>query len=284
MPAIPDSHPAESAQVPLPLKERIKRWVPKILLLVYRFFRTGDFLSVGSFLFRKIPSVTLVDRLMVIMRLYRVTYNVTCEHVESEVLPAMRAILSMPYETPGAVVEAGCFKGGGTTKLSIAAKLAQRELFVFDSFEGIPANSESHENNIWGGRVRFSKGDYCSPIDEVTENVRRFGELGVCRFIKGFFEDSMPGFREPVVVAYLDVDLASSTRTCLKYVWPLLVTGGILFSQDGHLPLVIEAFEDEDFWTQELNCAKPQIHGLGTSKLIWCRKDQRQALQGCEGS
>jgi hypothetical protein len=51
------------------------------------------------------------------------------------------------------------------------------------------------------------------------------------------------------------------------------VPGGVLFSQDGHLPLVLEVFDDDDFWRRELKTWKPQIHGFGTSKLIWCRKE-----------
>jgi O-methyltransferase len=145
-------------------------------------------------------------------------------------------------------------------------------LVVFDSFGGIPENSERHEQNIWGGRVGFCKGDYRGSLEEVAENVRRFGNLPQCRFVKGFFEDTIPHFSQPVVAAYLDVDLSSSTRTCLKWLRPLLVSGGVLFSQDGHLPLVLEVFDDDGFWRRELRTSKPQIHGFGNSKVIWCRK------------
>ena len=66
----------------------------------------------------------------------------------------------------------------------------------------------------------------------------------------------------------MDVDLASSTRTCLKYLYPLLEPSGTLYSQDGHLPLVIDVFADTDFWLQEVGCAKPSIDGLRQKKLI----------------
>ena len=260
----------------LPLKEKIKARVPKALLIVYRLFRTGDIVSVCSFLWTKVPRAKFLERWRVVRQLYRITYNLPCGHVQSEIIAPIKAMLAMPIAMQGVVVEAGCFKGGGTAKLSVAARRAGRELFVFDSFEGIPDNSEPHDKNIWGGRVRFSKGDYCGALEEVTNNVRRFGDLEVCHFVKGLFHDTMPDFSRPVVIAYLDVDLASSTRTCLKHLWPLLVPGGILFSQDGHLPLVLKVFDDDDFWRQELKTAKPQIHGLGTSQLIWCRKDFNQ--------
>jgi hypothetical protein len=78
----------------------------------------------------------------------------------------------------------------------------------------------------------------------------------------------MPKFNEPVAAAYLDVDLAASTRTCLKYLYPLLEKGGSLYSQDGHLPLVISVFDDADFWLNEVGFEKPPIYGLGEKKLI----------------
>jgi len=58
----------------------------------------------------------------------------------------------------------------------------------------------------------------------------------------------MPTFDQSVIVAYIDVDLANSTRTCLKYLFPRLVRGGVIFSQDGHLPLVIDVMADANFW------------------------------------
>ena len=78
----------------------------------------------------------------------------------------------------------------------------------------------------------------------------------------------MPDFSKPIIAAYIDVDLASSTRTCLKYLYPLLFPKGVFFSQDGHLPLVIDVFSDEKFWEKEVGFNKPLIAGLGKKKLI----------------
>ena len=105
-------------------------------------------------------------------------------------------------------------------------------------------------------------------MDEVRDNVRRFGEPSICEFVKGWFEDTMPGFNRPITTAYIDVDLANSTRTCLKYLYPLLVPGGTLYSQDGHLPLVIDVVNDVGFWENEVGCPRPAIEGLGRQRLI----------------
>ena len=68
--------------------------------------------------------------------------------------------------------------------------------------------------------------------------------------------------------AYIDVDLASSTKTCIKYLYPLLVPGGVIVSQDGAFPLVIDLFKDKDLWEDELGVPVPKVEGLGTSKML----------------
>ena len=42
----------------------------------------------------------------------------------------------------GVVVECGCFQGGSATNLSLVCKLADRELVLYDSFEGLPGGRE----------------------------------------------------------------------------------------------------------------------------------------------
>jgi O-methyltransferase len=54
----------------------------------------------------------------------------------------------------------------------------------------------------------------------------------------------------------------------LKYLYPLLVPGGAIFSQDGHLPLVLEVLQDPTFWAEEVGVPVPPMEGLGTSKLV----------------
>jgi O-methyltransferase len=263
---------AQAAHQQSSFKLRIRERVPLPILALYRLFRKGNGKSLGSFLLDSGP-LSFRARITLVRRIYRVSSHVRCQHSEEEILQFCRTILSIPPDVRGCIVEAGCFKGGSTAKFSLASSLAGRELVVFDSFEGIPENTELHDRNIWGGQARFRAGDYRGTLEEVEENVREFGALEVCCFIKGWFDLTMPQFSWPVAAIYLDVDLASSTSTCLKYLWPLLVPGGYLFSQDGHLPLVLEVLNDDQFWKRELNTLKPVIHGFGASKLIWCRKE-----------
>lgn len=257
-------------------RHAIKQWIigrlPGHSLTTWRLFRTGDWRDVLAFLLSNDLGVSFPTRFQLICGFHSISAHVPCEHLQAEMLAFLRAMFLLPTSLHGCIVECGCFKGGGTAKLSLAAKLARRELVVFDSFEGIPENDETHRSNIWGGRVSFLRGDYCGSLEEVQSNVREFGEIEACKFVKGMFQDTLPTFGDPVAAAYLDVDLASSTETCLRYLWPLLAPGGILFSQDGHLPLVLEVLTDEGLWREQVGTAKPTIHGLGKKKLIWMQK------------
>ncbi|HET89922.1 MAG TPA: methyltransferase [Chloroflexi bacterium] len=252
------------------IKAAIKRRIPPPWLTFRHvlWLYPGDPIRVLVFLLKgwSNNSISFGERLRLIKRLYRITFNLDCPHTQSQILAVLEAIFST---SQGCIVEAGCFKGGSTAKFSIGAKMTNKRLVVFDSFQGIPDNEESHDKSIFGKHVGpFQPGSYCGALDEVQQNVQRFGEIAACEFVEGWFEDTLPGFAEKIGVIYLDVDLVSSTRTCLKFLYPLLIPGGILFSQDGHLPLVVEAFDDDAFWEHEVGCKKPPIQGLGTSALL----------------
>jgi len=218
----------------------------------------------------RIGDLSARERRALLRRFERITRNVHCPHTQQQMIEIADAILSVPPEVEGCIVEAGAYKGGSTSKLSIAARLVGRELYVFDSFEGLPDNDERHERSILGHSVQgwFRGGAYHGTLDEVRRNIATYGEIDVCRFVKGWFEQTMPSFDKPIAVAFLDVDLASSTKTCLKYLYPLLAPGGVLLSHDGAFPLVMQVYGDDRFWEEEVGCKKPVIDGLGQRQLI----------------
>lgn len=222
--------------------------------------------EVLGFLRNRGTDVSFATRLGIVKQYYVTSANVDCPHTPGEILAYVETILTLPRSVPGRVVEAGCYKGGSTAKFSLAARLAHRDLVVFDSFEGIPPNVEDHASTAHGDN--FATGAYKGTLDEVRANVAKYGCIASVRFTKGWFEDTLPHFKEPIAAIYLDVDLVSSTRTCLKYLYPLLQPGGVLYSQDGHLPLVCDLFDDAAFWEREVGTCKPIIEGLRKRKLI----------------
>lgn len=251
------------------MKSLLKKSLPAPAYNILRALRNvSDLFACISFLRNQSLNVSLRDRIWLLKQFYLISFSVDSPHTQAEILACVQSILSLPRNSKGVVVEAGCYKGSSTAKFSLAADIVGKELVVFDSFRGIPANDEPHERNIFGKPAGFTQGSYCGALDEVEANVAKYGRIDRCRFVQGWFQDTLPEFKELISAVYLDVDLASSTRTCLKYFYPLLESGGVLYSHDGHLPLVIDVFHDDNFWTSEVGCNRPQVVGLGEKKLI----------------
>ena len=172
-------------------------------------------ITVLEIVFGAKPTADWWKRAGLIRKIYAVSEQIDCRHEQTEILAFVKEILSLPAGRPGCIVEAGCFLGGSTAKFSLAAQFTGRELVVFDSFEGLPPNEEQHHVDIRGNPIEFTAGKYRGTLNQVRSNIARCGAVDVCRFVKGWFEESLPPFDEPIAALYLDVDLASSTQTCI---------------------------------------------------------------------
>lgn len=256
-------------------RTRLKRLLPRMLYDVLRVAATPwDTLAALRFLADGRLPLPPAQRRQLVRRLYRISSHVDCPHDESQILEFLTVVLTLPATVAGCIVEAGCYKGGSAAKFSLAARAAGRELVLFDSFAGLPnASGDANGRSIFGRKVAFAQGDWCGTLAEVQENVARFGDPASCRYVPGWFEQTLPQFREPVAAVFLDVDLASSTRTCLKHLYPLLSPGGWLFSHDGHLQPVVDVYADSEFWQREVGCPRPEIQGLGTNAFLRIRKE-----------
>jgi O-methyltransferase len=268
------------------LRSTIKKHValPWPLLYIYRkaYYAPKDIPAAFRFIFSGTKSPTTFGaRLALVLKFYKISYYVDCPHTEHEMIAMTRQILDLGRAAvavkgvaavSGVIVEAGSFHGGSTAKLSLVAKLCDRQLHVFDSFEGMPENNESHGKSIYGREHHFPKGSHAVPFEEVKNNVARYGDASRAQYHKGFFSDTMPSFRELVAAACVNVDLVQSTRDCFRYLYPLLPPGGIIISQDAHFPWIIELFESDAFWRDEIGIKKPAMEGLGTLKFVTVRK------------
>jgi O-methyltransferase len=191
--------------------------------------------------------------------------NITTSPVDGLLLA--HALLAL--DVPGTVVECGCFTGGSTAKLSILAKLTGRDLVVFDSFEGLPEADgvlarDTHLRDARGSGVVWTRGTYDARLELVRGNVERFGEASACRFVKGWFRDTLTPENLPAAIAFAftDVDLASSARECVAGLWPRLAEGGVYFSHDIAFLNVLQVFTDPELW-REVGDRQPVVFGAG---------------------
>jgi O-methyltransferase len=113
-------------------------------------------------------------------------------------------------------------------------------------------------------RVRtYTQGAYAGTLEEVRGNVRRFGVLDVCEFVVGYFSDTLPSFNESVAFAYVDADLVDSVRDCLTFLWPKLVPGGFMFTDEAHHNRIAELFFDRSWWSEVMGVEPPGLVGAG---------------------
>jgi len=232
---------------------------------------TRDRRAALSFLFARYPlELPLSERLLLLGRLLETTNAIRCYHTQVEMLAVIDEIFRLAGRPGLTVVEAGAAKGASTAKLSLATARAGGRMLVCDSFRGIPPHDEQL-CRLDGTAVQFRKGAFAGRLPTVQRNVARYGAPEVCEFFKGWFEETLPGFERPVDVVLLDVDLLSSTRTCLVHLFPRVRQGGVVFTQDGHIRAIVELLASERFWREEVGVPPPHIEGLGTRKMLAIR-------------
>jgi O-methyltransferase len=255
------------------LRSSIKKTIsiPWPILYIYRkvYYFPKDIKAACGFIFHGTKSATTFgQRVSLVRRFYVISYKVDCPHTENELITVARTILNLSPDVTGTVVEAGAFHGGSTAKLSLVCRLAGRQFAVFDSFEGMPNNNEVHGKSIFGREHHFPKGSHAVSLEEVKKNVEKYGDISRCSFFKGWFSRTMPDFKKPVALACINADLVQSTKDCLINLYPLVSKGGLILSQDGHFPWIIELLHDDQFWKKEIGIKKPHMKDLGTSKLV----------------
>jgi len=232
------------------------------------FLWTRDRRAVGSFLRARWPvAVPWTRRLAMIASFVRCTNAVRGYHTLAEMLVVADRILRRAGVPGLTVVECGTGKGASTAKLSLAVRHAGGRLIAFDSFRGIPANDERHES-IDGRTLVFREGAFAATLASVRRVVERHGAPEVCRFERGWFEDTLPAFREPLDLAFIDVDLLSSTRTCLTHLAPRLRQGGAILTHDGHIRAIAELLVDRRFWRDRVGTDPPRVERLDAGKLV----------------
>jgi O-methyltransferase len=141
-------------------------------------------------------------------------------------------------KVPGAIAELGVYRGGSARL--IASLKGDKELHLFDTFEGMPEvrlGLDYHSTGDFGG----------SWLEEVK---RYLGDYNQIFYYKGFFPDSAKELGKSPVrfsLVHLDVDIYESTKAGLEFFYPRINTGGIIISHDYRslrCPGVKKAFDE----------------------------------------
>jgi len=160
----------------------------------------------------------------------------------------------------GTIVECGVWRGG-SIMVAIATlnllKSRDREIFLFDTFEGLPKpdpildvdiwDNKGHDGWILEARSPESSNWAYASLNDVRSNVLGLGyPEKLIHFVKGMVERTIPGQSpDKIALLRLDTDWHSSTKHVLENLFAALVPGGVLIMDDyGHFMGARKAADD----------------------------------------
>ena len=123
----------------------------------------------------------------------------------------------------GDIAEVGVYRGG-SAKIICEVK-GKKNLYLFDTFEGLPKLNENHDDPS-----SFHKGQFANSLEDVRTYLRKYSNLYI---YKGLFPNTAKHIKnKKFSFIHLDVDLYESTLNCLKFFYPRMSIGGIIVSHD----------------------------------------------------
>lgn len=148
------------------------------------------------------------------------------------------------YQIPGDIVECGVWRGGSmhaAVRVLEAAGDTSRDLYLFDTFEGMPPPTEADRRNDGTTAesllARSSKKAAVwahATLEDVQQGFEQFSySEDKIHFVKGKVEDTIPAQApEQISLLRLDTDWYESTAHELEHLYPRLVSGGVLMIDD----------------------------------------------------
>ncbi len=139
---------------------------------------------------------------------------------------------------PGDVCEFGVAQGATSALLASELQNSDKNLWLFDSFEGLPAPTENDvlKDDIFNlGSMQAYRGTMRSGIDEVTARLRQLNfPVSRTKIVAGFIEQTIrqPQLPGAVCFAYVDFDFYEPIRTALTYLDRVLTPGGCVVVDD----------------------------------------------------
>lgn len=113
--------------------------------------------------------------------------------------------------------------------------LRKFNIFLFDSFEGLPNYNRTNDFNpawnkgLFKGSLNSIKSVIKNNLPEILPNVK---------FVKGFYENTLTQKLRASIIKYppsivnIDVDYYSSAKTVLEWIYPLCQEGSIFYFDD----------------------------------------------------
>lgn len=145
------------------------------------------------------------------------------------------ALAAIREKVPGDFVETGVWRGGASIFMKGVLRAmgdTERNLWVADSFEGLPAPDAKYPADV---KSRLHLMPYLAvSVEQVRANFERYGLLDDrVKFLKGWFKDTLPVAPiQKISVLRLDGDLYESTMDSLTNLYAKVSPGGFIIVDD----------------------------------------------------
>jgi Macrocin-O-methyltransferase (TylF) len=136
-------------------------------------------------------------------------------------------------QIPGDIVECGVAHGGSAAMMALTLGKQTRRLWLFDTFEGLPAPTEAdpdrHIASLYTGAFRAS-------VEEVQSSFQKLGIAHAATIVPGLFQDTLPQWgTRAIALLHVDGDWYESVRATLDNLYDHVSPGGIIQLDDyGH--------------------------------------------------
>jgi O-methyltransferase len=158
------------------------------------------------------------------------------------------------------MAELGVYQGQGAALLSLYAERFSRRLYLCDTFSGFPEPQFELEEDMSDGKKAAFKDISLESAQAVV------GDYSGVRWLVGMFPDSITQEMRDDRFSFvsIDCDIYEPIRQGLKFFWPRMQPGGIIFIHDyssGYWPGATKAVDE--FCAEEgvAGCVLPDLCG-----------------------
>ena len=164
--------------------------------------------------------------------LYRQVRNYTlCSNARLRSLyRSVRYIVS--ENVAGDIVECGSAQGGSAALMALTLRRvrARRKLWLFDTFEGLPAPSA---NDPDFEIADLFTGTCIGTLEEVRGLFVQLNVVEQVEFVKGLFQETLPVTPiSQIAVLHIDGDWYESVKTCLELLYDKVAPNGVIQFDD----------------------------------------------------
>jgi O-methyltransferase len=155
---------------------------------------------------------------------------------------AEQVLAVLQLDIPGSFVECGVWRGGASflmADLLRQAGVSDRKVWLFDSFEGLPAPEPidgERARKYVADKDRANYHDNCrASLEEVHKAAAELEISSFTEMVKGWFDQTLPANRDRlgrIAILRIDADWYSSVLCCLENLYDSVVEGGLIVFDD----------------------------------------------------